>query len=220
MYTLAFDTTSNFCSVALFKDKEEQERFEEEMDFGQAEVLMPEIARMLKNHGLQFADLSLTVVCTGPGSFTGVRSSISAARAFGLACPEVTICGVSAFDAYAAEFEPEELAEINAVLIETKREDFYVQYYDKKLAKMGAPMTAFYDDIIHFLSSHRVSLCGDGVERFLNKPSGLSLHAVKMQYNPPVDKLALIGLNKYQAKSTDFPKPVYLKAPDVCVKCK
>lgn len=220
MFTLAFDTTSNFCSVVLFHNQERLEHYEEEMDFGQAEVLMPEIARMLQTHNLQFSDLSLVVVCTGPGSFTGVRSSISAARAFGLACPQVTVCGISAFDAYAAEFNPEELAEINAVLIETKREDFYVQYYDNKLNKLGAPITAFYEDIIHFLSSHRVSLAGDGVERFLNKPSGLSLHAVKMQYNPPIDKLALIGMQRYNDKNTDFPKPLYLKAPDVCVKSK
>ena len=163
MYTLAFDTTSDFCSVGLFKDGEKQEVFEKEMDFGQAEVLMPKIAEILQNRDLRFKDLGLAVVCTGPGSFTGVRSSVSAARAFSLACPEVTVCGVSAFEAYAADFEPDELAEINAVLIETKREDFYVQYYDCNLGKKGTPHTAFYEDIIHFLSSHKVSLAGEGL---------------------------------------------------------
>ena len=220
MYTLAFDTTGSKCSICLIKDRSFVSVFEQQMDYGQAEVLIPEIEKMLEEEKIKFSDLGLIAVCDGPGSFTGVRASISAARAFSLACPEIPVTGVSAFDAYLMDFSGDELAKKNVVIIETKREDFYVQYYDKKLAKMGAPMTAFYDDIIHFLSSHRVSLCGDGVERFLNKPSGLSLHAVKMQYNPPVDKLALIGLNKYQAKSTDFPKPVYLKAPDVCVKCK
>lgn len=218
MYTLAFDTTSDFCSVGLFKDGKSQEVFEKEMDFGQAEVLMPKIAEILQNRDLRFKDLGLAVVCTGPGSFTGVRSSVSAARSFSLACPEVTVCGVSAFEAYAADFEPDELAEINAVLIETKREDFYVQYYDCKLGKIGAPGTAFYEDIKHFLSSHKVSLAGSGVERFLSKPSGLSLHAIKMQSHPPLDKLALMGINRYSQKNTDFPKPLYLKAPDVCVK--
>lgn len=218
MYTLAFDTTVNFCSIALFNNENMIDSFKQEMDFGQAEVLIPAIGEMLQNHNLQFRDLTLAVVCTGPGSFTGVRSSIAAARAFALACPGVTVCGISAFDAYAADLSAEELSDVNVILVETKREDYYVQYYDRKLNKLEPASTAFYDDIVHALNGKKVTFSGDGAERFLNRPSGLSLHAVKMPFNPPIDKLALIGINKYQNKCTDFPKPLYLKAPDVCVK--
>ena len=218
MYTLAFDTTVNFCSVALFENKNKIDSFEKQMDFGQAEVLIPTIGQMLEKQQMEFKDLNLLAVCTGPGSFTGVRSSIAAARAFILACPQVAACGVSAFDAYAADFAPEELAEVNAILVETKREDYYVQYYDKHLNKIGEPRTAFYEEIIHDLNGKKTSFSGDGTERFLNRCSGLSLHAIKMPLNPPIDKVAFIGINKYQNKCTDFPKPLYLKAPDVCVK--
>lgn len=79
MYTLAFDTTANGVSVLLSKDGRTIDLFQEEMDFGQAEVLIPEIRNTLEAENLQFKDLGLAVVCTGPGSFTGVRSSISAA---------------------------------------------------------------------------------------------------------------------------------------------
>ncbi len=218
MFTLAFDTTVNFCSVALFENSTKITSYIKEMDFGQAEALIPAIGTLLENRGLQFKDLQLAVVCTGPGSFTGVRSSIAAARAFALACPEVAVCGVSAFDAYAADIAPDELAEINVALIETKREDYYVQYYDRQLNKLEPPKTAFYEDIVHNLNNKKATLTGDGTERFLSRPSGLNLHAVKMPLNPPIDKLALIGINKYDNKNIDFPKPLYLKAPDVCVK--
>jgi len=117
MFTLAFDTTANFCSVALFEDLKKIECFEQEMDFGQAEKLMVEIDNMLKKHNMVFKDLSLVVVCTGPGSFTGVRSSVSAARAFKLACKDVCVAGVNAFDAYVADVTPDESAQINAVII-------------------------------------------------------------------------------------------------------
>lgn len=53
---------------------------------------------------------------------------------------------------------------------------------------------------------------------FLNKPSGLSLHAIKMLNCPPIEDLAACGLQKYQNKIFDFPKPLYLRAPDVCIK--
>lgn len=218
MFTLVFDTTVNFCSAALFEDGKELGRYEQEMEFGQAETLIPQIKILLQTHRVPFKKLDLVAVCTGPGSFTGVRSSIAAARAFALAAPETTVCGVSAFDAYVADFAAGERAEINAVLIETKREDFYVQYYDKALKKSGEPHTAFYEDIIRYLNGPKVSLTGNGVERFLNKPSGLSLHAVKMPLNPPLEKLALEAIAQYKNKKVDFPKPLYLKAPDVCVK--
>ena len=218
MFTLAFDTTVNFCSVALLDDVKIVDKFEQEMDFGQAEALMVQIGNMLDRHNISFKDLTLVVVCTGPGSFTGVRSSVSAARAFKLACPDVCVAGVSAFDAYIADVSEDESADINAVIIETKREDFYVQYYDKSFNKLMPPSTAFYDDIIRLLSSKNVTLIGDGVLRFLNKPSGLSLHAIKIKQKVDVEKLALAGIKKYRQKTTDFPKPLYLKAPDVCIK--
>lgn len=218
MYTLAFDTTVNFCSVALFNATKKIDSFEKEMDFGQAETLIVKIDEILKKHNICFNDLSLLVVCTGPGSFTGVRSSIAAARAFKIACPKLCIAGINAFDAYAYDISAEDISDINAVIIETKREDFYIQYYDNKLNKIMEPTTAFYDDIIKSLSSKKVTLIGDGVERLLSRPSGLCLHSIKIKSKIDIDRLAFLGMEKYIKKITDFPKPLYLKAPDVCIK--
>lgn len=218
MFTLVFDTTVNYCSIALFENTNLIDKFEKEMDFGQAETLIVQIDEILKKHNLPFKNLSLIGVCTGPGSFTGVRSSISATRAFKLASPDICVAGINAFETYASELDKDELAEVNAVIIETKREDFYVQYYDKKLNKLAPPTTAFYDDIIRYLNGKKVTLIGDGVERFLSKPSGLSLHTIKMKQNISIENLALVAIKKFNEKNIDFPKPLYLKAPDVCIK--
>ena len=112
----------------------------------------------------------------------------------------------------------QETARINAVIIETKREDFYYQLFDEKLKKTTEPAAGTYEEIIDRLRGSKVTLVGDGVERFLNKPSGLSLHAIKMLNCPPIEDLAACGLQKYQNKIFDFPKPLYLRAPDVCIK--
>lgn len=218
MYTLAFDTTANGVSILLSKNGRTVDSFQEEMDFGQAEVLIPEIRNTLESENLQFKDLDLAVVCTGPGSFTGVRSSISAARAFGLACPNTKVIGVSAFEAYVHGLQPDEVATINAVIIETKREDFYYQLFDDKKKKITEPSAGTYEEIINQLRGPKITLVGDGVERFLNKPSGLSLHVIKMLNCPPIEDLAACGIHKHQNKIFDFPKPLYLRAPDVCIK--
>ena len=80
MYTLAFDTTAAACSVILLQDRKTLSVWSQAMEFGQAEALIPEIKNILEKHNLDFSELGLLAVCTGPGSFTGVRASISAAR--------------------------------------------------------------------------------------------------------------------------------------------
>jgi len=47
MYTIAFDTTAAGCSVALTQDERVLGRYVEQMDFGQAEVLIPAIQNLL-----------------------------------------------------------------------------------------------------------------------------------------------------------------------------
>ncbi len=215
MYNLAYDTTAAQCAVILQKGRKKISVFQKLMDFGQAEVLIPQMKQMLDEAGIAFADLGLLTVCTGPGSFTGVRSGIAAARAFSIASPQVKVCGVSAFDAYALTFNPEELADINAVIIETKRDDFYFQLFDAGLNKISAPQAGEYEDLKALLRHKKISLTGDGVERFLSRPSGLSLHCIKMPEALSVECVAEAGLRCFDNKRIDFPKPLYLRAPDV-----
>lgn len=218
MLTLAFDTTADCCAVALLKDNLVVEKFSEEMDFGQAEVLIPQIQAMLQKQNLTFSELNLLAVCVGPGSFTGVRSSIAAARAFGLACPELKITGVSAFEAYVHSLDMSELSEYNAVIIETKRADFYFQLFNGRLEKICDAEALPYEEIINRLKGKTVTLIGNGVERFLDKPSGLVLHAIRMDKTASISDLAACALQKFQHKKLNYPKPLYLRAPDVCVK--
>ncbi len=217
MYTLSFDTTAAACSIILQKNEQTISLFSQTMEFGQAEVLLPQIKRMLALAKIEFADLGALFVCVGPGSFTGVRSSISAAKVFNLACPLLKVIGVSAFDAYKMTFSDNDIAESNAVIIETRREDFYIQIFDKHMQKTTEPQALMRDDIISLLKGGVVSLAGDGVERFLSTPSGLNIHTVKMFDNLPIETLSTAGKQMLAAKKLNFPKPLYLRAPDVTI---
>nr|QJR98159.1 tRNA (adenosine(37)-N6)-threonylcarbamoyltransferase complex dimerization subunit type 1 TsaB [uncultured Alphaproteobacteria bacterium] len=218
MLNLAFDTTAQSCSVILTRDGVTLDKSIQKMDFGQSEALMPAIKNILDKNGLKMKEIDLVTVCTGPGSFTGVRSSLSAARTFELALPEIGLTGVSAFEAYMEDLAPDELAEVNAVIIETKRNDFYFQAFDVHKKAIEAPQALNYEDIIDKLRNHKVTFTGDGVERFLSKPSGLSLHVINMPDIPPIAALARCGIERWNKKNLDYPKPLYLRAPDVCVK--
>lgn len=219
MYTLAFDTTGSKCSIALLKDRNFVAVFEQQMDYGQSEVLIPKIEEIINKETIKFADLGLIAVCDGPGSFTGVRASISAARAFKLACPEIPVAGVSAFDAYMMDFRADELTKKNVVIIETKREDFYYQIFGERGEKISDSSSGNREDILNLLKGgQKVSITGDGAERFLCQATGLSLHSIKMPSGIDIRNIALCALEQYSAKRLNFPKPLYLRAPDVCIK--
>lgn len=218
MYTLAFDTTANGCSIALLDDNMVIGKYDKEMDFGQAEILVPQIEELLNKNNLTFSQIGLMGVCIGPGSFTGVRSSLAAARAFALANPQMAITGISAFEAYMHSLDITELSHLNAVIIETKREDFYFQLFNGKAEKLTDAAAMSYEQIIDKLKGQTVTLIGNGVERFLDKPSGLVLHTIRMDKSANITDIAACALQKFNAKKLNYPKPLYLRPADVCVK--
>src|SRR2546429_7609715 len=85
MRVLAIDTALEACSAAVFDTSSGVLASETRgMARGHAEHLMPLIARVMNEGGFEFADLDRIAVTTGPGSFTGLRVGISAARGIAL----------------------------------------------------------------------------------------------------------------------------------------
>ena len=101
---LGFDTSGPHCAAALLRGADVLVNRVEEMGRGQAERLMVLLEEVLAEAGVTWNNLDAIGVGVGPGNFTGIRISVSAARglALGLDIPAV---GVDGFDARAAEGE-------------------------------------------------------------------------------------------------------------------
>ncbi|WP_170551579.1 tRNA (adenosine(37)-N6)-threonylcarbamoyltransferase complex dimerization subunit type 1 TsaB [Ruegeria atlantica] len=97
---LAFDTSAAHCAAALLHGDTIVASRVEPMSRGQAERLMPLLEEILAEADCTWRDLTAIGVGIGPGNFTGIRISVSAARglALGLGIPAV---GVTGFDALA-----------------------------------------------------------------------------------------------------------------------
>jgi tRNA threonylcarbamoyladenosine biosynthesis protein TsaB len=103
MLILAIDTALDACAAAVL-DTEAGRLIAREslaMKRGHAEALMPLIARVVKQAGISFAALDRIAVTTGPGSFTGLRVGLSAARGIALAAGKPVV-GLTTLTAYAA----------------------------------------------------------------------------------------------------------------------
>lgn len=96
--TLGFDTSAAHCAAALLRGDEILASTAEDMGRGQAENLMPLIEDMLSSADVTWADLDRIGVGIGPGNFTGIRISVSAARGLALAL-NIPAIGVSTFEA-------------------------------------------------------------------------------------------------------------------------
>jgi tRNA threonylcarbamoyl adenosine modification protein YeaZ len=97
---LAFDTSAAHCAAALLLGDRVIVK-SEEMGRGQAERLMPLLEEVLRSEGLRFADLDRIGVGIGPGNFTGIRISVSAARglSLGLGIPAIGVSCLTALRA-------------------------------------------------------------------------------------------------------------------------
>jgi len=95
---IVFDTSDQYIATALYRGKENIRTKVEFMAKGQAETLMSSLNKLLAVSSLNWSDLSKIGVCTGPGNFTGIRISVSAARGLALGL-EIPAIGVTSFEA-------------------------------------------------------------------------------------------------------------------------
>lgn len=106
MLLLAIDTAATLCAACVLDTGAgEQGRAVLDLGKGHAEHLMGAIDAALEAAGASYADLGGIAVSVGPGSFTGVRVGVAAARGLALAL-KVPAVSVSTLEALAAEAAP------------------------------------------------------------------------------------------------------------------
>ncbi|GHF64040.1 tRNA (adenosine(37)-N6)-threonylcarbamoyltransferase complex dimerization subunit type 1 TsaB [Seohaeicola zhoushanensis] len=117
---LAFDTSAAHCAAALLRGGRIQAARAEAMSKGQAERLMGLLEEVLAEGGTDWKGLDAIAVGIGPGNFTGIRISVSAARglALGLGVPAYGIDGFAA--------RREALGVTGAVGVPAPREQVYL----------------------------------------------------------------------------------------------
>src|SRR5262245_50575241 len=135
---LAFDSSGAACSAAVWAGGTIVARRFEAMSRGQAERLMPMIQAAMADARRTFADLDLVVVTVGPGSFTGLRVGLAAARGLALA-GDVPAAGVTSFDAALEGLPTAAAGHAIAVALDSKRGDLFVQFYDSERRPLGGP---------------------------------------------------------------------------------
>jgi len=118
---LAIDTAAPRLQLALLKADGEVDSSVDALAQGHAELLFPRLAALLERNGMSYGDLDRIVVTTGPGSFTGLRIGLSAARGLGLALG-IPVIGVPTLQALSLLGPPDTPF---VVLVDARRDEMY-----------------------------------------------------------------------------------------------
>lgn len=197
---LSFDTSSAHCAAALLRGQEVLANRSEAMQRGQAERLMPLIQDMLTDQDLNWQDLDLIGVGTGPGNFTGVRLSVSAARGLALSC-KIPAIGVTTFEAMAHE-----LASPVLVALDARRDELYLQLFADTSPE---PILAKADALPDWVSEAQ-NIVGDAAEQLATALQNTKVVTQPMPLAEAIGRIALMRASLPQPR----PTPLYLRPAD------
>jgi tRNA threonylcarbamoyladenosine biosynthesis protein TsaB len=206
---LALDAAGAACSVALWRAGAIAANRRQSMARGHAEALMPLILETLAAGGAGFADLDRIAVGVGPGSFTGIRIALAAARGIALAA-DLPIVGVDSFSAVAAAL-PAALRADRALLvaIDSKRDKLFGRYYDTGLLPLGEALTLTPEALLERRPAGALLVAGDGAPRFVGA-AGVEIAAGDWA----VDATS-IALLAAEGRAQQPPRPLYLRPAEV-----
>lgn len=215
MRLLAIDTALAACSAAVFDSAHSGIIASESLPMlrGHAEALMPLVARVMKASGLAFADLDRVVVTTGPGSFTGLRVGIAAARGLGLAA-KIPVFGVSTLSAYAAPYLGFDNKNPVIAAVDARHQHVYLQVFGPDGRTIIAPRLAPLHEAVHAATDAPACIVGSAARAVAHGLAAADSAPVTVDGRdaPDIGWVAQIGA--VLPEGTAPPKPQYLRAPD------
>jgi tRNA threonylcarbamoyl adenosine modification protein YeaZ len=215
MIVLAIDTALAACSAAVLDtDKAALLASETQaMTRGHAEALMPLIARVMAAAEMSFAALDKIAVTTGPGSFTGLRVGISAARGIALAAGKPAL-GLTTLSAFAAPLVA--AAGIDPILsaIDARHDQIYYQLVGGDGAMLRRPAVAPLAEVLRVAQTSTPRLVGNAAQMLAERWPAEAPPPRQVETSPAPDIawVAWLGAAADPLKSPT--RPLYLRPPD------
>ena len=207
MIVLAIDTAGVDCSAAIY-DGASGKNLAAVTDMigkGHAERLMAVIDEALLEAGRSLDDIERIAVVIGPGSFTGIRVGVAAARGLALALG-IEAVGVTTLEVLASGYLDEHPGTPVVAAIDAKRNEIYAQAFSVEGQPVGQPAALSPDDVLELSRSLGAAVAGSGRAVMQGAESG-SGGGDRFD----IATIARIGAGKL---ATDRPAPLYLRGPD------
>jgi tRNA threonylcarbamoyl adenosine modification protein YeaZ len=212
LIVLALDTALASCSVCLFDSERDKVVASESamLGRGHAEALLPMLERVVAKLDGGWAKIARIGVVIGPGSFTGLRVGIAAARAAALAvgCPAV---GISTLAALAAPiFAVSEGVPI-AAAIDARHGNLYFQVFSPEGYARGEPEALSLEEAVARIGHDPVHLVGSASPALQSAVlrAGGSVRSSLAEAVPDIVSVAKLCVSANPRRSP--PDPLYVK---------
>lgn len=213
MILLHLETSTKNCSVAVTKNKELLCLCEEyDENFGQSEKLHQFVEWALEGAEISIKDLDGVCVSKGPGSYTGLRIGVSAAKGYGYGL-EIPLLSLNSLEIL-AQTQIYQGFDLIIPMIDARRMEVYTAIFDgngKQISEIEAKILDEFS--FQEFSDKKIVFIGDGVEKsqsVLNLP----LADFKLNIHPSAEFMKELAEEKFQNKEFEdvaYFEPFYLK---------
>jgi tRNA threonylcarbamoyladenosine biosynthesis protein TsaB len=211
---LNIDTATPRAGICLAKDGKALDIVENPDQKDHASWLHPAIEKMFQGTGHRLSDLQAVAVVSGPGSYTGLRVGMAAAKGFcyALNLPLITEDKLKLMSFAAREQHPE--ADLLCPMIDARRMEVFTAVYQNDLSLL-LPSTAMIIDenaFSDFLKTRQVSFFGDGSDKC--KPIISSSHASFVGVKDHAGYLGILSFLRYLHQGFTvlaYSEPAYTK---------
>ena len=215
MLILAIDTALDACAAAVLDTSTSQLIAQESLPMkrGHAEALMPLIARVMKASGVAFVALDRIAVTTGPGSFTGLRVGLSAARGIGLAADRPVV-GLATLTAYAAPVVAQNAAQPVISAIDARHDHVYFQVVSGDGSSLVLPRVSPIEEALDAARFGAPHLVGNAAEILSQRWPADAAPPFRVDSQPAPDITWVAWLGAAVSPDASPARPYYLRAPD------
>ena len=215
MLILAIDTALDACAAGVL-DTEAAKLIAQEslsMKRGHAEALMPLIARVIKASGIAFEALDRIAVTTGPGSFTGLRVGLSAARGIALAANKPVV-GLTTLTAYAAPVVSQNGEQPVISAIDARHDHVYFQVVSGNGSSLIRPRVAPIEEALGASRFGAPHLVGNAARVLADRWRADAPMPFRVDPQPAPDIAWVAWLGAAVSPNAAPARPFYLRAPD------
>ncbi|SOC44170.1 tRNA threonylcarbamoyladenosine biosynthesis protein TsaB [Rhizobium subbaraonis] len=207
MILLAIDTSGSGCYAAIHDSARDVTlgMAGEDIGRGHAERLMDFVDQALANAGIEMGAVERIAVTVGPGSFTGIRVGVAAARGLSLALGVPSV-GISTLAAIAAGYRQSHPGNPVFVAVDAKRGEAYCQAFSADGAPRGEASVLSLDDAKAAALAAGGAIVGSAAVLLGSGDEGGANDAVAIEMVARLGALA--------DPRADRPKPLYLRGPD------
>jgi len=213
---LAIDTSTTVCSIAILLDDKIVYECILSQEKSHAENLTLLIQNACEVIDFQLSDLDAVAVCSGPGSYTGLRIGVATAKGLCMAI-EKPLIAVNSLQAMASTFYTTHpnLSDYLAIsMLDARRMEVFMAIYNQQLEEVEKIQAhIFTEDSFKSIENQKLAFIGNAnekAEKVLNLQNALFISSI-LPSAQSVAKLALEKFNKNEFEDVAYFEPFYLK---------